>query len=118
MVSSKQKTKKKKRVNFQKYILFVKEKCYYSERVINFLRVNNIKSKVVIKKDTIKNRKYIVHSERPNYQAHLKGLLTFPALQIRKGEVMLESENIMNFLEEKIINNLTIDIKRNIKTTI
>ena len=116
MVSNK--TKKKKRVNFQKYILFVRDRCYYSERVIKFLRVNNIKSKVVIKKDTIKNRKYIAHSERPKHQAHLKGLLTFPALQIRKGEVMLESENIMNFLEEKIINNLTIDIKRNIKTTI
>lgn len=115
MVSSKQKNKKKKRVNFQKYILFVKEKCYYSERVIIFLRVNNIKSKVVIKKDSKKNREFILHSKRPRHQSYLKGWVTFPALQIRKGEVILESEDIMDFLEEKIINNITINIKKNIE---
>jgi len=108
-------TKKKNRVDFKKYILFVKENCYYSKSVIDFLKDNKIKSKIVIKKDTIKNRKNIVNSKRPKSQKYLKGLLTFPALQIKKGEIMLESEEIMDFLEEKILNNIKINIESNLE---
>lgn len=109
------KNKKLKKDNFKKYILFVKKDCFYSNYVIDFLKLNKIKSKITIKKDSIENRKYILNAKRPENQQQLTNLVTFPALQIKKGKIMLESEDIIDFLEEKIINNLMLNIKKNIK---